>query len=333
MIEIDGSRAGGQLLRTATALSALTEKPFRITNIRGARPEPGIKAQHLEGIKAIAELCNAKVKGLEINSKELEFYPNKLEEKDLEIKISTAGSIGLVLQALLILTPHIKKDIKIKFEGGATWGKWAPPVVYLERVLFSLLNYDCELEIIKEGFYPRGAAVVEAILKPMKIKPIKFTERKEIKSVNIISVASSFFEKAKVAERQAEAAQKLLEEKLNKTPFIEIKYSEAISPGSGILAMMRTENSFIGADLIGEKGKPAEYIGERTVRDLIKEYSKGVIDRHAADMLLPYMTKNSKIITSDITHHIMTSSEVIEKFLDIEFKIDKEEKTISCFSH
>src|SRR3989337_4409329 len=118
MILIDGSNAGGQLLRTAIALSALTQRPFKMTNIRGARPEPGLKSQHLEGVRALAELCNAKVNGLEIGSRELEFHPKELKEKDLEIKISTAGSIGLVLQSLLILTPHIKKEIKINFDGG-----------------------------------------------------------------------------------------------------------------------------------------------------------------------------------------------------------------------
>jgi RNA 3'-terminal phosphate cyclase (ATP) len=51
MILIDGSEAGGQLVRTACALSAITCKAFRITSIRGARPNPGLQTQHMEGIK------------------------------------------------------------------------------------------------------------------------------------------------------------------------------------------------------------------------------------------------------------------------------------------
>jgi len=331
MLEIDGSQAGGQLLRTAVALSALTKKPFKIINIRGARPEPGIKPQHLEGVKAVAELCNAKIKGLKIGSKELEFYPNELEEKDLEIKISTAGSIGLVLQSLLNLTPHLRKEIKINFIGGGTWNRWAPPVVYLERVLFPLLNYNCELEIIKEGFYPKGAAEVNVILKPLKIGYLNFTERTDIKSISIVSVASDSLKKSNVAERQAKSAQKLIEDKLNKMTFIELKYSKTLSPGSGILTFIKTDNSYVGADLIGEKGEPSEKIGERVARDLIKEYSKGIVDRHAADMLLPFMalSKSSKIITSEITHHILTCANVIEKFLDIKFEINKDTNSIS----
>ncbi len=144
---IDGSEAGGQLVRTACALSAITEKPFKITNIRGARPNPGLQIQHLEGLKSIAELCNAKTKGLELNSKELEFYPKKLEAKDLKIKISTAGSIGLVLQAVLLVTSQLGKSIKIEIDGGGTWNKWAPPVLYLEKVLFPLLKEETKINI------------------------------------------------------------------------------------------------------------------------------------------------------------------------------------------
>jgi RNA 3'-phosphate cyclase len=331
MIQIDGSSSGGQIVRLAVALAALTGKAIKIINIRGARPQAGLKTQHIEGIRAIGKLCDAEIKGLTLGSTTLEFYPKDFEEKDLEIEISTAGSIGLVLQTLLIVTPKLRKPINIKIAGGSTFSKWAPPVVYLERILFPLLSYDSELEILKEGFYPKGSAEVVATLKPMKIKPIDFTERTEIKSLSLISVASKSLEKSRVAERQADAAQKLLEEKLNKTPFIEIKYSEALSPGSGVLAVLQTHNSILGADLLGERGKPSEYIGERVVRDLIREYSKGVIDRHAADMLLPYMamSKGSKIISSDITHHIITSAEVIEKFLDVKFEINRDNNTIS----
>lgn len=326
MILIDGSNAGGQLLRTAIALSALTQKPFKISNIRGARPEPGIKAQHLEGIKAIAELCKAKVTGLEIGSKELEFYPQTLEEKDLEINISTAGSVGLVLQSLLILTPHIKKDIKVRFEGGGTWGKWAPPLVYLERVLFPLLDYSCELETIREGFYPKGGAIIEAILKPMRVRKLNLTKKTSLKSSNIVSIASTSLQKSKVAERQADSAVKFLEEKLSTTPFVEIKYSNTLSTGSGIICIIRSESSIVGEDCIGEIGRTAESIGERAARDIIKDYFNGVVDQHASDMLLPYLAfaKSGEILASKITNHVLTSKEIIEKFLDVKFEISGE---------
>ena len=70
MLEIDGSYldGGGQILRTAVALSAIKQVPVRIVNIRKGRSEPGLKAQHLTGILAAAQLCDAKLTGAKIGS-------------------------------------------------------------------------------------------------------------------------------------------------------------------------------------------------------------------------------------------------------------------------
>jgi RNA 3'-terminal phosphate cyclase (ATP)/RNA 3'-terminal phosphate cyclase (GTP) len=329
MILIDGSNAGGQLVRTACALSAITGKPFKIINIRGARPNPGLQIQHMEGIKFIAELCNAETKGLELNSKELVFSPNQLEAKDLKIKISTAGSIGLVLQTVLLVTSQLDKSIKIEIDGGGTWNKWAPPVLYLEKVLFSLLKEETKIKILRDGFYPKGNANVEVITKPLKLKPFEFLERTEIKEINGFSIASKSLEKAKVAERQAKTAKELIKQKFNKELNIETKYVDSLSPGSGILIFIKTENSIIGGDSLGEIKKSAEDVAKEAVKNLIFEYANGAIDRHAADMLLPYMSLSSgKIQTSEITHHIKTNVAVIEKFLPVKFEVDEKERLI-----
>ena len=80
MLEIDGSygEGGGQILRMAVALSALTGKSIRVYNIRAGRPNPGLKNQHVTAINAVAKLCNAKVKGLYVGSKTIEFHPQKI---------------------------------------------------------------------------------------------------------------------------------------------------------------------------------------------------------------------------------------------------------------
>lgn len=328
---IDGSEAGGQLVRTACALSAITEKSFKINNIRGARPNPGLQFQHLEGVKSIGELCNAEIKGLELNSKELEFYPKELEAKDLKIKISTAGSIGLILQAVLIVTSQLNKSIKIEIDGGGTWNKWAPPVLYLERVLFPLIKEESKIKILKDGFYPKGGAKVEILTKPCKSKPIEILEKGEIIEISGISIASENLEKAKVAERQTEKAKELIKQKFNRESNIETKYVDTLSTGSGILIYIKTKNSIIGSDSLGERGKPAEEISKDIVKNLIFEYANGSVDRHLSDMLLVYMAlaKSGIIQTSEITHHIKTNTSVIEKFLSVKFEVNEDERIIS----
>ena len=77
MLEIDASylEGGGQIIRTALALSTITNTPFQAVNIRKGRKKPGLKAQHLSCIKALKQLCNAETKGDELGSQELTYIP------------------------------------------------------------------------------------------------------------------------------------------------------------------------------------------------------------------------------------------------------------------
>ncbi|CAD7949611.1 unnamed protein product [Amoebophrya sp. A25] len=56
MIEIDGYIGGGQILRNAVAIAAVTCRPVRIVSIRHCRPKPGLQAQHLAAVKLVARI-------------------------------------------------------------------------------------------------------------------------------------------------------------------------------------------------------------------------------------------------------------------------------------
>ena len=62
-IEIDGSvgEGGGQVLRTALSLAAITGQEVTFSNVRAKREKPGLKRQHLTCVNAVAEICGAKV--------------------------------------------------------------------------------------------------------------------------------------------------------------------------------------------------------------------------------------------------------------------------------
>src|SRR5438132_706331 len=112
MIEIDGSigEGGGQVLRTSLALAAVLRREVRVFNIRAGREEPGLKAQHLTGAKALTQICGASSKGLQIGSTECIFSPGPIRASFLRFDVGTAGSITLVLQTLMPLLPQIQID-------------------------------------------------------------------------------------------------------------------------------------------------------------------------------------------------------------------------------
>ncbi len=337
MIEIDGSvgEAGGQIVRTSIALSAVTQQPCRIFNIRKGRPQPGLKHQHLEAIKAVAALCDADAVGLEIGSTEIEFVPKKIKSGEIQVKIPTAGSIGLVLQSMMIAALHAEGPVTIKFSGGATHGKWAPPLNYTKNVLLPLLNkmgYQARINIKKYGYYPAGGAVAEAEIFPKKLIPLNLAERGKFVRISGISHASKSLSQAKVAERQKNAAVKELMANTDIASEINVLYLDTASPGSGIELEAVSEQSVIGASALGEKSKPAEKVGEEAAKQLLAEIaSAAAVDEYAEDQLLPYMAlaPPSRIRVPKITSHTRTNIWVIEKFLPVKFSIGEKEKIIA----
>lgn len=104
MIEIDGAygEGGGQILRSALSLSAVTGKPFKIYNIRAKRENPGLQAQHLAAVQAAAQISHAEISGAQKGSLTLEFFPKQILPGDYNFSVGTAGSATLVLQTVLM---------------------------------------------------------------------------------------------------------------------------------------------------------------------------------------------------------------------------------------
>ncbi len=325
MMEIDGNylEGGGQILRTSVALSCLTGKPVHIFNIRAGRPTPGLKTQHLAAISAVAELCDAKLEGNEIGSEEISFYPGEINKEKLTINISTAGSVGLVLQAIFPACVNLIKPLKIEIIGGGTFGKWAPSVVYLQKVFLPTLEkfgFRAEVKIIKHGFYPRGGAKVVAEIFPSKLKGHFIKEG--VDNIKGISIVSEKLRNAKVAERQVEGAKKVLEN-LNLPMDIKTEYVNSTSVGTGI--ELWTDKTILGAGTLGEIGKKAEKVGNECAEMLVREINSGAtVDKHLADQLIPFMglaEGNSGCKVSELTNHTKTNIWVTEKFLDRKFEV------------
>ena len=329
MIEIDGStgEAGGQILRTACALSTVTKKPVHVFNIRKSRPRPGLATQHLLGIQSLTQLCNGRLEGDKLGSQEIWFCPEEIKSKDLHIKIDTAGSITLVLQTLILPALLAPSPIKIVFNGGATDTFFSPTMDYFQYVFLKILGKmgaKVEINILRRGYYPEGGAKVEVKVFPFKLKNINLTERGSLKKILAISGASELLKSKKVAERQLQGAREVLG-KL-KLPMEErVEYYQTQCPGSQICLIAEFENTVIGTDNLGKLGKRAEDVGKEAALELLREQkSEACLDKHSADQLLPYMalaSGKSLVTVSEITNHCKTNIWVIEKFIDGKFEI------------
>ena len=334
MIVVDGSfgEGGGQILRTSVALSSLLLKPVKVINIRAKRKPPGLKRQHMTAIKVLATLTNAEVKGLELGSMAIEFIPKVRRGGHFSFDIGTAGSISLVLQAALPVMLYASTSVSLTIRGG-TDVPWSPPIDYVRNVLVPLLNEmgaKVSIRVERRGHYPRGGGIVHVFVEPVKkLRSLRKLSRGNVLTIYGISHAVKL--PPHVAIRQAKAATSVLERYGYRNVKIETEYYERnkdphLGPGSGIVLWAKTENSILGADALGAKGKPAEKVGEEAALKLIDDLStNAALDTHMSDMIIPFLAVAegvSEITGAKLTMHAYTNIEVVKKFINTEVYLE-----------
>ncbi len=331
MIEIDGSfgEGGGALLRVSTALSALTGNAFTISNIRSNRPKPGLMPQHLNAVLALAKLSNAEVTGLELGSTQITFTPGQLNGGKLEVDVKTAGSITLILQALMIPSLFADQGLEISLKGG-TDVRWAPPVDYLEQVTLPVLQsmgVNVHLDLLQRGYYPRGGGILSAKIKPVqKLKPLNLHDL-EVDVIRGISHATRL--PLHVATRQAQAAEKKLKSAGYEVEIqIKLDDNNALGPGSGLVLWSEVKNKSIprvGASSLGEPGKRAEIVGREAADNILSCLSRGAaLDQYMGDQIIPYLAiaGSSSVRISELTQHTLTNIYAAEKFTNEKFQVN-----------
>lgn len=319
MIEINGWKGGGQILRTALTFSAIKQEPFRIENIRGSRTTPGIQKQHLEAVKAVKKLTDAETKGMELGSEELVFKPQGLENQSFTVNIGTAGSVNLVLDTVLPITSQFDKSFRIDLKGG-TDVKWAPPTNTYKHVkmpMLEKLGVKADYTLESTGFYPSGKGRIRVETEPHSLKPANFTERGELERFEIYSKASKNLENQNVAKRKADEAERILKNSyMSREVEKNIEYVDASSTGSIITLKAVYEDTVAGFDKLGEKGVRAEEIAHQVVKQFKSFHStEAGLDSKMADQLMVYMALTGGTMTTpQITSHVQTNTEVITQF-------------------
>jgi RNA 3'-terminal phosphate cyclase (ATP) len=332
MIEIDGS-AGGQILRTSLALSALTLEPVTVFNIRIKRPNPGLQAQHLSALNVVGKLCNAKIRGNKKGSKKIVFIPKKIRGGQFTANIGTAGSISLVLQTIMLPSIFSRESVSMRLIGG-TDVKWAPPFDYLKHVLIPTLNKmgaRFQLNLIRRGYFPEGNGLVlfKTLKQSLPLKPLKLITQGKLERIELFSHCRNL--PREVALNQTISAKKVLSKQLDIEILEKIQVQEgSYGSGSGITIVgLFSNNAVMGASFIGEKNSPAVKVGEEAAKNFLKEFSTGKpVDSFLADQLIPFLAianGTSKISVSLITEHTLNNIKVVESFLKTKIIVSKEE--------
>lgn len=319
-MEIDGSRfeGGGQILRLSVALSIICKVPVRIYNIRAGRSPGGLGQSHITAIALLGEICNARVEGNTKGSTVLEFCPGPVCPGRYSIDCFTAGSISLIVQAVLPVL--LKTDSEILISGG-TDVAFSPPTHFIQYVLQPFLEkigVVFQYEVVKYGFYPKGMGKVKISTQISTVRPIectrtdyaefncevmhttgypgndgKFSERVE-GILNEVS-ANLGIEKAKIQVKKVNGR--------DKSVIVSVWSDTSTVP---------LHNSTI------ESFKKSNCDIQKMCRELQEEvHANNCVDQYLQDQILLYLsmaTERSLIKINHLTLHTQAVIEIIQKF-------------------
>lgn len=329
-LTIDGSygEGGGQLSRYAMALAAITGQPLHLKSIRAKRAKPGLMAQHLTALRAVARVSGGVLEGAELRATEIRFRPGHISGGEYHFNVGTAGSISLVLQALLPVVLHADGLVRLTI-GGGTDVKMAPPVDYLRLVFLPWLErmgVMASIGSVRHGYYPKGGGVVSLTVTPRKhLIPLMAEYPGTLRIIRGVAHAAHL--PLHIPERMAAAARAHLAD-LGRV-HIETRVlgeDEAFGTGGAMVLVAETEHSLLGAATVAERGVPAERLGQVAGQVLRAELEAGAaVDVHAADQLLIYTAQArgpSRFTVREVSQHARTVMWLIEQFLPVRFKVE-----------
>jgi RNA 3'-terminal phosphate cyclase (ATP) len=324
-VVIDGSfgEGGGQILRSALALSVITGQPIRIERIRQGRNKPGLLRQHLASLKAAAAICSAEVTGAELGSKDVTFAPGPVRAGTYEFSIGSAGSANLVLQTVIPPLLLAGESSRVTVEGG-THNPASPPFDFLEKVYrpqLEAIGARLETELLRVGFYPVGGGRVAVTVHPfLQARPLSLLTRGALLDKKVRALV------ARLPRRVAERELVVLARRLGLSPLalhVEV-IEESSGPGNAILVELCFEHVHELVAGFGERGVLAEHVAELTAEEVQRYLAHGApVGEHLADQLLLPLAigAGGRFRTGPLSSHTETNLDVIRQLLPVKIEV------------
>lgn len=327
-IQIDGSEGegGGQILRSALSLSAITGRPIQLVRIRANRRKPGLRQQHLSCVLAAAELTGAELEGAELGSRSLWFRPRRAPVPgDYRFDIGTAGSTTLLLQTVLWPLAVAGEPSTVTI-GGGTHNPMAPPFEFLARSFAPAIRragVKLGLELERAGFYPKGGGRIRATISGGTLSPIEIGERGEPGPCQATIVLANLPEH--IAAREAAVLSEQLELDRRR---IEIDRPRCRGAGNTVHIVLPHAEITEVVTGFGERGVPAERVAATACAEALA-YLAGTapVGEHLADQLvIPLALAGSGAVRcTRPSLHTRTNVAVVGRFVDgVELSLEED---------
>lgn len=325
MITIDGAQKSGSgtIVRSAVALAALLGLPLRVVNARQRRRQPGLRQQHVTGVRACAALCGATVDGVHVGSGTFDFAPGRqIAGGAFEWDIATAGSATMLALSVLPVACFADAPVCARITGGLFQDS-APSPFPMQRVLAPLLRSmgaDLSVAVKRPGYVPGGAGVIEVRVSPSRdgLEALSLDTPGRFTDVHGIALSSHLAER-RVSERMASVCEEQIRGTGLSCVIDRVDDTTAVHAGAclAIWAASSTGGWF-GADRAGKCGRSSEAIGRFVAAMFLEDVGSGAtVDRHLADQLVPFCVlarSTSSYIVPHATGHLESNLWLIAQF-------------------
>jgi len=331
VLAIDGSfgEGGGQIVRSALALSLVTGRPCSIHNIRAGRKKPGLMRQHLTAVAAAAQIGGAEAEGAAIGSRRLSFTPGPVRPGTYRFDVGTAGSTSLVLQTILPALLTADGPSELTLEGG-THNSLAPPADFLAKTYLPIvgrLGPAVEATIDRHGFYPAGGGQVRVRVRPApRLGGLDLTERGPLVGKRVRALVAQLPRHIAQRECHTIAQQSGWDESCCRVEEV------AGSRGPGNVVMIELDFQWLTEvfTAFGRLGVRAEQVAAEAWQAASRYLESGApVGEHLADQLLLPLGiaaasdgAASRFRTLALSSHATTHIELLRQFLDVEIRVE-----------
>ena len=324
LLAIDGAHGegGGQIIRSALALSLATGLPFRIDRIRARRGKPGLLRQHLTGVEAARAISGAGVEGAQLGSTSLTFRPGPLVPGAYRFDIGSAGSTLQVVQAILPALLRGGGAWQLTL-GGGTHNPSAPSFDFFDRVLapvLARLGAPVTATLQRAGFFPRGGGkITVAIAAGGRLGHLELLERGAIRERRVTAIVANLART--IGEREVAAATA----RLGWDPTDgEVAIVDSPGPGNTVAIAVGSEHVTELFTAHGERGVAAERVAVAAADECAAYLAAAApVGEHLADQLLVPLAlgQGGRFATTNVSEHTRTQIDLLRQFLGVEIAI------------
>jgi RNA 3'-terminal phosphate cyclase (ATP) len=310
-------------------MSVLTQQPVRVDNIRGGTKFPGLDIEDLVIARALAESSAAEMRGADIGSNTLAFFPGRKAQ-------GLNGRLGegladesrrpnglVVMNCLLPILARAGMYSSVAVEG-ETYGTHTLGYDYFANVTLAVLKRMglyafCEMP--RAGFGRESAGVVTLDVEPSAVEPISWMDRGRQRSLaGVVATAGvpDAIGSRGVAHLKA----------LAKNAGMTISAShQRVSggPGAYVTVWCAYDKGMGGGAAMGSRGVRIEALAQTAFEETYQWMSSsGTIDPYLADqILLPAIVAggDSAFRVSKLTRRFVTSVWVVKQFVPIHITV------------